>query len=48
MRVDGDDDERPPPFTPGNYRDPVYEKVLASAAVREEYAARDVEGGYKD
>ncbi|KAI0709059.1 hypothetical protein C8Q76DRAFT_98019 [Earliella scabrosa] len=43
-----DDDERPPPFTPGNYRDPVYEKVLASAALREEYAARDVEGGYKD
>lgn len=42
-------DDRPPAFSPGNFKDPVYEKVQASAAMREEYEARDVEGGgYKD
>ncbi|KAI0721639.1 hypothetical protein C8T65DRAFT_630687 [Cerioporus squamosus] len=41
-------DDRPPAFTPGSFKDPVYEKVQASAAMREEYEARDVEGGYKD
>ena len=28
-----EDDEAPPPFTPGNFRDPVLEKVQESAAV---------------
>ncbi|RPD79940.1 hypothetical protein L226DRAFT_608919 [Lentinus tigrinus ALCF2SS1-7] len=41
-------DDLPPAFTPGSFKDPVYEKVQASAALREEYEARDVEGGYKD
>lgn len=41
-------DDRPPAFTPGSFSDPVYEKVQASAAMREAYEARDMEGGYKD
>ena len=42
------DDERQPPLTPVNFRDPVYERVQALAMLREEDAARDVEGGWKD
>ncbi len=38
----GDDsDERPPPFTPGGYVDPVLEKVQTAAAMREQYQRRD-------
>ncbi|KAI0670511.1 hypothetical protein C8Q78DRAFT_1079470 [Trametes maxima] len=38
---DADADADPPPaFTPGSYADPVYEKVLASAALREHYDKR--------
>ncbi|KAI0807151.1 hypothetical protein C8Q74DRAFT_1362688 [Fomes fomentarius] len=46
-----EDDRPPPPFSPGSFSDPVYEKVSASAALREHYSARDHEpeqGGYKD
>lgn len=46
-----EDDRPPPPFSPGSFSDPVYEKVSASAALREQYSARDHEleqGGYKD
>ena len=39
-----EDDERPPAFTPGNYRDPVLEKVQQSAQMREQYD-HDAEGG---
>ncbi|KAI8998765.1 hypothetical protein BD414DRAFT_476028 [Trametes punicea] len=36
-----DDGERPPPFTPGNYTDPVLEKVQAAAEMREMYRRRE-------
>lgn len=35
-----DDEEHPPLFTPGAYVDPVFEKVRAAAAMREEYEGR--------
>ena len=31
----GEDEEQPPPFTPGRYRDPVLEKVSAAQAQRD-------------
>lgn len=35
--ADGDtDEEKPPPFTPGAYADPVFEKVQAAAAAHQE------------
>lgn len=37
----GDYDDRPPAFTPGIYADPVFEKVHAAAALREQYQRRD-------
>ncbi|EIW60516.1 uncharacterized protein TRAVEDRAFT_70877 [Trametes versicolor FP-101664 SS1] len=37
----GDEDDRPPAFTPGVYGDPVLEKVHAAAALREQYQRRD-------
>ncbi|OCH87427.1 hypothetical protein OBBRIDRAFT_796251 [Obba rivulosa] len=33
-----EDLEQPPPFTPGKWTDPVYEKVQASAALQEQYS----------
>ena len=45
-QVSLEDDERPPAFTPGNYRDPVYEKVQESAEMRERYDHDSDDGGY--
>jgi len=36
-----EDAAAPPPFTVGNFTDPVYEKVRAAAELHEEYRARD-------
>ncbi|KAI0747991.1 hypothetical protein C8Q80DRAFT_1120584 [Daedaleopsis nitida] len=43
-----EEEDPPPAFSPGSFKDPVFEKVSASAAMREQYEARDAEGGYKD
>lgn len=36
-------EDLPPAFTPGLYRDPVFEKVHEAAAMREQFAARDAQ-----
>jgi len=36
-----EDEQPPPPFTPGSYTDPIYEKVLSAKAQRQEYEAYD-------